>query len=149
LEPNGIFDALPELDLFDPKEKTCLIIDDFEFEKCSKATMQRLSTIYRYVSSHKNLSVMTGYQSFFETPSIIRKCSNVFLIYKPTASNELSMIANRVGLDPDDMKHIFKHICNGVYDSLMIDNTICSPARLRKNVFQKIELNDSSSDDEE
>ena len=58
------------------------------------------------------------------------------------------MIANRVGLDPDDMKHIFKHICNGTYDSLMIDNTIGSPARLRKNVYQPIELNDSSDDED-
>ena len=34
------------------------------------------------------------------------------------------------------MRHIFKHICNGPYDNLMVDLSVNSPARLRKNIYE-------------
>lgn len=139
LEPTGLMDELPDLSLFDPNEKTCLIIDDFEFEKQNKATARKLSTLFRFVSSHRNLSIMCGYQSWFDCPSIARKCANCYLIYKPNGHLELSNIANRCGMPPDDMHEIFNTVCDGTYDSLMVDKTIGTPAPLRKNVFQKIE----------
>ena len=147
LEPTGIMDELPDLSLFDPSEKTCLIIDDFEFEKANKVTARKLSTLFRFVSSHRNLSIMCGYQSWFDCPNIARKCANCYLIYKPNGHLELSNIANRCGMNPDDMHYIFKHICNGIYDSLMVDKTIGTSAPLRKNVFQKIEMDENSDED--
>lgn len=148
-EPTGILTELPDADLFNPKEKTMLIIDDFEFTKSNKATQRKLSTLFRFVSSHRNLSIMCGYQSWFDCPNIARKCANCYLIYKPNGDLELSNIANRCGMAPDDMHYIFKHICNGTYDSLFVDKTIGTPAPLRKNVFQPIILEDSSDEEGE
>ena len=146
LEPTGIMDNMPDLDMFNPKLKTCILIDDFEFERISSSDKRKLSTLFRFVSSHRNVSIMCGYQSFFDTPSICRKCSNVFLIYKPNSSQELTCIANRVGLNGDELHNIFETVCNGVYDSLMVDLIPGTPARLRKNIYQVIDTSVCESD---
>ena len=145
-EPTGIFDELPDITLFNPKKKTMLIIDDLELCRLGREGERNLSTLFRFVSSHRNVSIMVGYQSFFDVNTIIRKCSNVFILYKPNGSQEVSLIANRVGMEKEDLNHIFNHICNGTYDSLMVDFTIDSPYKLRKNVYQPIQMNDSDSD---
>jgi hypothetical protein len=146
LEPTGILDEIPDMSLFNPKLKTCCIIDDYEMSRASTATLRRLSTLFRFVSSHKNVSLMVGYQVFFECPSVIRKCSNVFLLYKPVAVGELTMIANRVGLAAVDLHMIFDEICTGVYDCLMVDHIPGSPFCLRKNLYEEIKLATTNKD---
>jgi len=142
LEPNGVFDEIPDLDIFDRTKKTLLILDDFELFKTGTAQQRKLATLFRYKSSHCNLSVFCSYQNLFEIPPIARKCANCFLLYKPNSDMEITQFANRVGLDADDLHHIYKSICNGTYDSLFVDLTINTPCKLRKNVFQRIELED-------
>ena len=143
-EPDDILTELPTIDFFDGKEKTCLIIDDYTWTEASKEDLRRLSHIVCHVRSHMNVSVMLGFQSFFQTPKIARECCNVFMIYKNHSKSEMSQIASRVGLEIDDMKYIFKNICNKPYDHLMIDLTIGTPYRLRKNIYQHIVLNEDS-----
>lgn len=145
-EPDMISTELPDINFFDGKEKSCLILDDYNWEKASKMEMKKLSNIVRFLRSHRNLSVMLGFQSFFDTPAIARKCANVFMIYKSHSRMEMTQIANRVGLDPDDMKYIFKHICNKPFDHLMVDLTLGTPYPLRRNIYEPIVLNDSDSD---
>lgn len=154
LEPTAIMDQFPDLGIFDPKKKTCVIIDDFEWEKSGRDALRSLSTLMRFISSHRNVSVMVGYQSFFDCPKICRKCANVFLIYKPNSRQELTTIANRVGVDADDMHRIFKvntdnPICGGIYDSLMIDLIPGSPYPMRKNVYYPIDMKDMRSDSDQ
>ncbi len=149
LEPTGLMNELPGIGFFNAKKKTALIIDDFEMERLSSDARRRLSTIFRFISTHRNLSVMCGYQSFFDVNSLIRKCSNVFLLYKPTALNEITMIGNRVGIDPDDLHNMFNTICSGPYDSIMVDRSVGTPYPLRKNVFEIIETkSDSEGEDD-
>jgi len=149
LEPTGIMTEMPPLSMFDekPYKKTCVIIDDFEFERASKETMRRLSTLFRFCSSHRNVSIFVGYQSFFDAPRIARKCCNAYLLYKPNGHMELTQIANRCGMDPENMHYIFEHICNGNYDSLFIDKTIGTPFPLRRNIYEPIELAEEEDED--
>jgi hypothetical protein len=140
-EPTAIMDTMPDLELFDGSEKMCLIIDDFEFEKCGSEQMRKLTTIFRMISTHFNLSVMASYQSFFHTPSICRKVSNFFIIYKPISRQETDTIANRVGIDPEDLREMFKTVANGHFDHLDFDFTRDSPYKIRKNLYEKIEYN--------
>lgn len=150
-EPDAVLDQIPNLDLFNPKEKTCLVIDDFEWANCSKDDMRNLSTIVRFVSSHRNVSVMLSYQSFFDAPKIARKCANVFVVYKPNSKQELVTIANRVGVNKEYMKHLFKKIVRSPYDSICIDHTVGSPAKIRKNIFEPLkdpDYSDSEDDSE-
>lgn len=89
---------------------------------------------------------MASYQSFFDCPSILRKIANVFLIYKPNSKVELVSIANRIGMDADDLKDLFKQFCSGYYDFIMIDKTKNTPYPVRKNIYTII---DYESEDEE
>jgi len=146
-EPNAVYDEIPDLDTFDRKKKTLLVIDDYEMIRTSTAAQRKLATLFRYKSSHCNLSIFCSYQNFFEIPMIARKCANCFLLYKPNSDLEITQFANRTGIKKDDLHHIFKHICNDTYDSLFVDLTINSPCKLRKNVYQPIEFNDSSDEE--
>ena len=146
-EPNAIFDEIPDLDTFDKTKKTLLILDDYEIFAMTTSAKKKLATLFRYKSSHCNLSIFCSYQNFFEVPQIARKCANCFLLFKPNSDLEITTFANRVGLKKEDLHYIYKKICNGTYDSLFVDLTINTPCKLRKNVYQKIELEDSSDEE--
>ena len=76
-------DEMPDPDMFDTGEKVCCVIDDFEFSRMNAINQKRLTTLMRDISTHKSVSLMISYQSFFDCPSICRKVANVFMIYKP------------------------------------------------------------------
>lgn len=146
-EPNAVLTDIPDLEMFDGAEKTCVILDDFETMKMSKEQLRKLSTLMRFISSHRNVSCILSYQSFFDTPGICRKVANCFMIYKPNSRQETQCIANRVGIDGDKMKYLFKHEITGTYDHLFVDKTIATPYPLRKNIYEIIEEVDSSDED--
>lgn len=139
--PTQIFDRMPDMELFEDAVKTCVIIDDYEFERCGKDEMRKLTTLFRMISSHKSVSVMASYQSFFHTPTICRKTANCFLIYKPTSENELQTISNRVGIKYEDLRHLFKKYANDFFDHIFIDMTKDTPYRIRRNIYDVIEYN--------
>ena len=89
---------------------------------------------------------MISYQSFFDCPSICRKVANVFLIYKPNSKLELVSIANRIGMDADDVKALFKQFCPEYFDFIMIDKTRGTPYPIRKNIFEVITYASDSED---
>lgn len=146
--PDFILDKLPPLSLFDGSIKTCLVCDDFEFKNMGGDELKKLTTLFRMTSSHKNLSIFASYQSFFDCPSIARKCCNLFLLYKPTSKMELKTIANRIGIDSDDLKQLYKKYCPEHYDCLVFDKTKDSPFPIRKNIYTLIDYNSDSSDNE-
>ena len=45
-------------------------------------------------------------------------------------------------MSPDQLVYIFENICNGFRDSLCVDFHNNSPAFLRKNLFEPINLSD-------
>ena len=59
----------------------------------------------------------------------------------------MNIIANRIGMPPDDLRYIFKHICKGRYDSFMIDlSADCKPEwKYRKNVYEPISIDDDDA----
>ena len=148
LEPTILSDEVIELDEYDAEIKTCLIIDDFEFKNNDKHTETVLTTIMRFCSTHKNLSVYLSYQSFFHIPSICRKMSNVFVVYKPVGKDETATICNRVGLKKGHLGMLFKQFCTSVHDNICIDLTKDTPYPLRKNIYQIIQSDNSDSDDD-
>ena len=143
-QPTLVTDQLLEPSDFDDRYKTLYVIDDYEFSKMSKDDQKKLSTLMRYVSSHKNVSIMLSFQSFFDCPPIARKCANAFVLYEPNSKAEISHIENRVGLDKGDLKKLFK-LCTGPFDSIMIDRTINTQHPIRKNVYQPIVLEGQES----
>jgi hypothetical protein len=120
--------------------KTLLIIDDVEFSSLSKEQMARLNKIFRYGSSHKNITVYVSHQSFFDLPLLVRKLCNVYVLWKPRSVMELKTIANRVGYTSTQLEYIFENVCDEYRDSLCIDLHINAPAILRKNLWEPFEL---------
>jgi hypothetical protein len=143
LEPTMILNDIPDpQDLTQNDKKTMIIIDDFEMSGLPKQSLKNLSSLFRFVSSHHNISVIICYQSFFDMPSIIKKCCNVFIIYRPNDRDELGTIARRVGMTKKDMLYIFDNFMKEKRDTLCIDMTEDSPAPLRKNLFTPIMKSD-------
>ena len=145
LEPTETFGEIPSLDFWcqldeGPYTKRCVVLDDLEYVRASKARLQNLAILMRYASSHKGISVIAAHQSWFDFPIIAKKMSNVLVVYKPTARNELGLIENRCGLAPGAMHGIFATRATGFYDSITVDLTKDSPAPLRVNLFQPIQL---------
>jgi hypothetical protein len=89
-DPTEIMSELPCPSEFDGSEKTMIVLDDLELTKASTEEIRKLATLMRYTSTHRNVSIALGYQSFFDTPPMARKCANVFLIYKPVSKQELT-----------------------------------------------------------
>jgi hypothetical protein len=140
IEPTSMMNEFPPIEFFDGEVKTLLIIDDVEFSSLSKEQMARLNKIFRYGSSHKNITVYVSHQSFFDLPLLVRKLCNVYVLWKPRSVMELKTIANRVGYTSTQLEYIFENVCDEYRDSLCIDLHINAPAILRKNLWEPFEL---------
>jgi hypothetical protein len=141
-EPDIITDEMIQLKEFDPDYKTLCIVDDYEFTKMNKEQQRQLSTLVRFISSHRNVSILLSFQSFFDCPNIARKCANAFIVYKPNSRQESTNIENRCGLEKGTLTELFNTVCKSPYDSIMVDKTIGTPYPLRKNVYEILKKDD-------
>jgi len=145
IDPTMMMNDIPDpRDLTENDKKTMIIIDDFEMSGLSKQSLKNLSSLFRFVSSHHNISLIICYQSFFDMPSIIKKCCNLFIIYRPNDRDELTTIGRRVGLTKKEIHYIFDHFLPEKRDTLMVDMSEDTPAPLRKNLFIPIHKTDDS-----
>jgi hypothetical protein len=147
LEPTGTMPEIPDIDFWNqlPSHdeegrpiKRAIVLDDVEYVSSNKEQLRNLATLLRYCSTHKFLTVYVCHQSYFDLPPLVKKMSNVFIIWKPRATNEVGLIENRTGLKKGVLKALFQEIATGPQDSLCVDYTHGSPARLRLNVWQPI-----------
>ena len=143
-EPDAVYDDIPDnfAKILNPDEKSILILDDFELMKLNIKQIRKLASLFRFVSSHLNCSVYMSYQSFFDAPSICRKCANVFFIWDSTSKQEMNTINNRLGLDKGVLSYCFKEYATGDFDFIVVDCTIGSPSKLRLNMKHPIDYND-------
>lgn len=117
-------------------EKTVVILDDLEFKFMSKPQKRNLDRLFGNVSTHKNISVCLCAQDPFNVPPIVRKCSNLWIMWKMLDLDELATCSRRTGMHSSIMKELFQNIITGPFDSLWIDKTKDSPFPLRKNGFE-------------
>lgn len=147
-QPDGIMTEIPKDSFFDPKVKKLVILDDFEQVKMTAETQRRLSTLFRHAATHLNITIYMSYQTFFDCSKICRKTADVFVLWTAPSKLALTSMADRVGMEPDDIKMIFRDICTGTHDNLCIDRTPGTKYPLRKNIYQPIELANDSDDDD-
>ena len=143
LEPTEKFDDVPPLEFWDydgKYRKRAVIVDDLELTSAHKERKKNLAIMFRYASTHKGLTIYFAHQTFFDTMPLIKKMSDVIILWKPKARNELAMVENRCGLEDGTLKELFKTIATGHRDSICIDLKEGTPAKLRLNVWQPIEL---------
>lgn len=138
IDPTCILNDIPDPEslVCEDNGKTLLIIDDFDLTKLNRQQQQNFSMLFRYISSHHNISVMLSYQSFFDIPTIMRKTCNYFFIWKTANTDELNVIAKRVGYDKHVFKHLFKKYIHTKHDFLLIDTVLDN---IRKNMYELID----------
>lgn len=124
----------------DPKSwpglvKTFVILDDIGYQGLSKEDKASLDRLFGYVSTHKNISVALTSQDGINIPPAIRRCSDIWAIWKTSDKGAMTRIAGKAGVEKEDFKNIFTHLMPNLRDGLWIDNTCDSPYPLRKNGF--------------
>ena len=142
LDPTITLFDIPEIEsiVSEDNGKTLIIIDDFDMSKLDNHQKRNLGMLFRYVSSHHNISVLLSYQSFFDIPTIIRKTCNYFFIWKTNNSDELGTIAKRVGYNKKIFQSIFSKYITNKFDFLVLDQCIDPEFELRKNLYEVIKL---------
>lgn len=123
-----------------PHVKRAVICDDLEMTSANRERLKNLAIMFRYASTHRGLTIYFAHQSFFNIMPLIKKMADVIIVWKVKARNELGLIENRVGLPDGTLRHIFSTIATGHKDSICIDLKENSPAPLRLNVWQPIEM---------
>ena len=142
LDPTITLFDIPEIEsiVSEDNSKMLIIIDDFDMSKLDNHQKRNLGMLFRYVSSHHNISVLLSYQSFFDIPTIIRKTCNYFFIWKTNNVDELGTIAKRVGYNKKIFQSIFSKYITNKFDFLVLDQCIDPEFELRKNLYEVIKL---------
>lgn len=136
-----LIDNIPEPDdeMFDPKIKSLVIIEDKEYKFMKKKELQNLDRLFGYVSTHRNVSVASTGQYFYNMPVPIRNMSNFFIIWRPLDLDSLNSIGRRVGLKKEEILAIMDTYFKKGRDSLWVDLTANSPYKLRLNGYKVLE----------
>jgi len=152
LEPTDKLDEVPALEFWDrpgKHKKRAVIVDNLELTAAQKERKKNLAIMFRYASTHKNLTIYFSHQSFFDIIPLIKKMSDVIILWKPKARNEMTLIENRCGLENGTLKYLFKTFATGHRDSICLDLKENSPGPIRLNVWTPIELVEQDSSDED
>ena len=131
---------IPPPDSWEGEVKTLVILDDLEYKGMDKIQARNLNRLVGFVSTHKNISVILCQQDPFEVPPIVRRCSNLWVLWKMGDIDSVSNVSRKAGLKSKDLSELFK-LCTDVHDSIWIDMTTRSPAKLRLNGYEIIEKN--------
>ena len=136
----------PDSDIFDPKIKKLLIIEDKEFKFMNKQELKRLDRAFGYVSTHRNLSILCTGQDFFNLPVPIRRMSNIFILWKTKDLDSLATIGRRVGMKKEEIYTLMKKYLIQPRDSLWLDSSFGSPYPIRINGFKVIDKKENNID---
>ena len=122
--------------------KTLVIIDDLDLKGLSKVQTKNLSRLYGFVATHKNVSVILCSQDAFNVPPIVRRCSNLWIMWKINDLDAMSAVSRKSGMSSSNFNSIFNQLMMDQHDSLWIDCTNKSPYPLRKNGYTLITKKD-------
>ena len=145
LENFELLDHIPDPDWWPGEVKSLVIIDDKEIKGLPKEQKRALDRLFGYVSTHKNISVILTSQDAFNTPPIVRRCANLWVLWKTKDADSVGMIGRKAGLKVDDLRLFFRKF--GDYDSLWIDSTPKTPYPLRINGVEIIKGEDDEPDE--
>ena len=122
--------------------KTLVILDDLEFKGMSKDQKRNLDRLFGFVSTHKHCSICLCAQDTFNVPPIVRRCSNLWVLWKMNDMDSLSNTARKTGMTAQNFNTIFNELMMNNHDSLWIDTTAGTPYPLRKNGYTIINKKD-------
>ena len=77
-------------------------------------------------------------QDPFNVPPIVRRCSNLWILWRCPDLDSMSVCARKTGLRANNFNTIFNKLMLNSKDSLWLDSTDKSPFPMRKNGFTLI-----------
>jgi len=119
------------------KRRSAIIIEEVDFEALPAAAKSAVGTLFSFVSSHSNVSILASYQSYYRVPPFLKTNITGFVMTAPTNRSEWSSISLRVGLTAELLKELFDDAVVEMHDSISVwpDMPANSPWRLRLNLF--------------
>lgn len=130
-----MLDEIPAPNEWDGDCKTLVVLDDLEFKTMNKDQRKNLDRLFGFVSTHKDISVVLCSQDPFNVPPIVRRCSNLWILWKLNDLDALATCARKTGMKSNSFNSIFNQLMLKSKDSLWIDMTSNSPCPLRKNGY--------------
>jgi hypothetical protein len=121
----------------DGSRKTMVIVDDLDYNGLNSEQKVNLSRLFGNASTHKNISVCLTAQDPFNIPPAVRRCANLWVMWKMDDDIATRTMARRIGHHPDQLKHLMSHL-KGFHDSLWIDRTFNTPYPYRLNGVELI-----------
>ena len=129
----------PELNL-DSSIKNLIIFEDLFYKALPKIEKKWLTDYFTTFSTHRSISCyLTCQDLFHQVPTNIRRCCNVFVMFKSIDMNNLRNICEILNLDYKDMKFIFERFLSNKFDSIVIDLTR-PDKKIRKNFVETINI---------
>ena len=93
----------------DPSVKNLVIFEDLFYKALPKQQRTWLTNHFTTFSTHRSISCYLSCQDIWnQVPTNIRRCCNVFVIFKLTDMNSLRNICYILNLDYQVIKHIFE-----------------------------------------
>lgn len=133
-----ILNEIPAPEDWEGRVKTLVVLDDLEFKGMNKQQKHNLHRLFGFVSTHKHISVILCSQDAFNVPCVVRRCSNMYVLWKCPDLDSMSNLARKANMKPDELKNIFDNLMSNFRDSLWIDMTDKTPYPLRKNGYEII-----------
>ena len=128
------FEQLPDLDAYNHKESSLVIFDDML--NADNKVMKKIGT-YFIRGRHKNISPVFITQSYYATPSIVRRNSDIIVMRKLQTVKDLKNIVKEYALEKpvEEVLEMYTNIRKGpIEDWFMIDMATNDPTlRYRKN----------------
>lgn len=130
-----MLNEIPAPEDWEGQVKTLVVLDDLEFKGMNKQQKRNLDRLFGYVSTHKNISCILCSQDAFNVPPIVRRCSNLWILWRCPDLDAMATCARKTGLKAENFNTIFNKLMLESRDSLWLDKTDRSPYPMRKNGF--------------
>ena len=133
-----LIDYVPDFDFFDREVRNCFIVEDADTKSLSKDERYKLGRFFGVYASHNNIDIYVISQNVYDLLPQIRRLANIVFLFKNNDMESMASIARKFSLRVNDLKSIFHTFTK--FDSLCIDQTRELKYRLRKNLYEIINL---------
>jgi hypothetical protein len=137
-DPTEVVDDIPDFKSIDGTSKTLIVFEDFDVDNLNRGQRHLLSRLFGYCSTHKNCSIILCQQDPSAVPPLIRRLSNIFVLWKGLDMRILDFYATKMGFTKGRIIDIFDRYIKNEHDSVWLDVTPHTPAPLRINCYEVV-----------
>lgn len=134
-DPTQIIDHVPDFKQIAGDKKTLIVFEDFEITGLDKESRRLLSRLFGYCSTHKNCSLIVCQQDFSAVTPIVRRLSNLFVLWKGIDMRSMDQYGRTIGMVKGELVQYFREYCKTAHDSIWLDLTSGTPAPVRLNCY--------------